>query len=157
MKIRPQLEKAMALLAAKGADAMLVSKLDRLSRSIHDFSGLLETFRKHEWALVILDLDLDTSTPTGEAMAHMAGVFAQFERRMIGQRTREALAVKRAQGIRLGRPRLVTDATAKQVCKLRRAGKSYQQIADVLNAGGSTSPTGNEWAWTSIRQIASRT
>jgi DNA invertase Pin-like site-specific DNA recombinase len=85
--------------------------------------------RKQGWALVIPDLDLDTSTPMGEAMANMAGVFAQFERRMIGQRTREGLAVKCAQGIRLGRPRSVTDATSKQIRKRRKADQScYEHL-----------------------------
>jgi DNA invertase Pin-like site-specific DNA recombinase len=76
---------------------------------------------------------------------------------MIGQRTREGLAVKRVQGIRLGRPRSVTDATSKQIRKWREAGQSYQQIADRLNASGSTSPSGKQWAWTTIRRVAERT
>ena len=59
--------------------------------------------QKEGWVLVALDCDVDTSTPAGEAMAHMLATFSQFERRLIGQRTREALAVG-PEGVRLGRP-----------------------------------------------------
>lgn len=63
----------------------------------------MERARKSRWALVALDIGVDTTTPAGEMMANVLAVFAQFERRLIGQRTREALAVKRLQGVRLGR------------------------------------------------------
>jgi DNA invertase Pin-like site-specific DNA recombinase len=83
---------------------LVVAKLDRLSRSMIDFTGVMAKAQKQGWALVALDCAVDTTTPAGEAMAHVLATFAQFERRLIGQRTREALAVKRKQGVRLGRP-----------------------------------------------------
>jgi DNA invertase Pin-like site-specific DNA recombinase len=55
--------------------------------------------------LVALDCAVDTTTPADEAMAHVLAMFAQFERRLISQRTREALAVKREKGVVLGRRR----------------------------------------------------
>jgi DNA invertase Pin-like site-specific DNA recombinase len=73
----------------------VVAKLDRLSRSMIDFTGLMAKAQRQGWALVALDCAVDTSTATGEAMANMLATFAQFERRLIGQRTREALAVGR--------------------------------------------------------------
>ena len=69
-----------------------------------DFTALMATAQKQGWALVALDCAVDTTTPAGEAMANVLAMFAQFERRLISQRTREALAVKRSQGVRLGRP-----------------------------------------------------
>src|SRR5690349_15435702 len=72
-----------------------------------DFSALMATAQKHHWALVALDAPVDTTTPAGEAMANVLAVFAQFERRLIGQRTREALVAKRAAGARLARPRIL--------------------------------------------------
>jgi DNA invertase Pin-like site-specific DNA recombinase len=65
--------------------------------------------------LVASDCDVDTSTTTGEAMANMLGTFAQFERRLIGQRAREALAVKKANGVRLGRPPTVPSAIVHRI------------------------------------------
>src|SRR4051812_1863523 len=101
---RPGVQAALDVIKRKEADALVVSKLDRLSRSMLDFTGVMATAQKQHWALVALDC-VDTTTPAGEAMAHVLATFAQFERRLIGQRTRDALAVKRAQGVRLGRPR----------------------------------------------------
>jgi DNA invertase Pin-like site-specific DNA recombinase len=74
----------------------VVAKLDRLSRSMLDFAALMATAQKQSWALVALDYAGDTSTTAGEAMAHVLATFGQFERRLIGQRTREALVAKKA-------------------------------------------------------------
>jgi DNA invertase Pin-like site-specific DNA recombinase len=62
----------------------------------------MDRSRRNGWAVVALGLGVDTTTPAGEMMAGVASVFAQFERRLIGQRTRDALAVKKAQAA-LGR------------------------------------------------------
>jgi DNA invertase Pin-like site-specific DNA recombinase len=61
--------------------------------------------QKQSWALGALACAVDTSTPTGDAMANMLATFAQFERRVIAQHTREGLAVKKADGARLGADR----------------------------------------------------
>ena len=77
---------------------MVVAKLDRLSRSVVDAGRLLEEARRG-FNIVALDLGLDLSTPTGELVANVLAAVAQWERRMIGQRTQgEALQVKIAGG-----------------------------------------------------------
>src|SRR5947207_1951894 len=106
MKTRAGLARAVEAVEAREASALVVAKLDRLSRSLIDFATLVERSRRRGWEIVVLDLAVDTTTPNGEAMAGMLAVFAQWERRMIGLRTKEALSVKRAQGVQLGRPRL---------------------------------------------------
>jgi len=65
------------------ASALVVAKLDRLSRSMLDVSKLMAKATQEHWALVALDVALDTSTPSGEAMANMLATFSQFERRLI--------------------------------------------------------------------------
>src|SRR4051794_33684622 len=100
---RPAVQGALRVLKAGEASALVVAKLDRLSRSMIDFTALMAKAQKQSWALVALDCAVDTSTPAGEAMANMLATFAQFERRLISQRTKEALAVKKAAGVRLGR------------------------------------------------------
>jgi DNA invertase Pin-like site-specific DNA recombinase len=92
-----------------------VAKLDRLGRSIVDFARLLEAARKKGFNIAALDLGPDLSTPQGELVANVIASVAQWERRMVGQRTREALAVRRAQGIRLGRPPTLDPLVAKRI------------------------------------------
>lgn len=64
--------------------------------------SLMGRAQSEGWNLVALDLGIDLSTPGGEFLASVMASAAQWERRIIGQRTKEALAVKRAQGVRLG-------------------------------------------------------
>lgn len=99
---RPGITAALDMLSTGEATALVVAKLDRLSRSMLDFASIMATADKEDWAIVALDVAVDTTTPAGEAMAHVMATFAQFERRLIGQRTKEALAVRRAEGVRLG-------------------------------------------------------
>ncbi len=112
------------------------SKLDRLSRSLLDFSGLVERSRRERWQLVALDLGVDTSTPSGEMLANVLASFAQFERRLIGQRTAEALRAKRAAGVRLGRPRALPRDVSERIAQTRRDGATYAAIAEALNRDG---------------------
>lgn len=151
---RHGLKEALALLDGGGAAALVVAKLDRLSRSLLDFAALMERARQRGWALVALDLGVDTTTPSGEMMANVLAVFAQFERRLIGQRTRDALAIKKAQGTRLGRPSQLPTATVRRIVGLRRRGKSLTDITDGLNADRvPTGQGGERWYPSSVRAV----
>jgi len=142
---RPGIARALAMLAAGDAATLVVTKLDRLSRSMLDFATLMEASRREGWSLVALDLGVDTSTPAGEMMANVLAVFAQYERRLIQQRTRDALAVKKRNGHRLGRPRLVPDAVVARIVDERAAGASLRAIAAGLNDAGVASGSGGRW------------
>jgi DNA invertase Pin-like site-specific DNA recombinase len=106
--INVNVHEALQLLALGQGDGLIVAKLDRLARSVGHAVDILELAQRQGWALVVLDLNIDLTTPAGEAMAHMLATFAQFERRLIGQRTKDALAAKKARGERIsrGRPRM---------------------------------------------------
>src|SRR6266508_5134121 len=116
---RPGIRAALEALDRGDARALVVAKLDRLSRSMLDFTALMAQAQKQGWALVALDCAVDTTTPAGEAMANVLATFAQFERRLIAQRTREALAIKRvqlaAEGRRLGRPRTMPASVRRRI------------------------------------------
>lgn len=153
---RPGIERALDMLAAGQADVLLVSKLDRLTRSLYDLAGLMERARREHWALVALDLAVDTASPSGEAMTNMMGTFAQFERRMIGQRTKDALRIKKAQGVRLGRPVVTAPEVSARIARLREEGLSLAAIATVLNSEAvPTSHGGGRWWASSVQSVLS--
>jgi DNA invertase Pin-like site-specific DNA recombinase len=99
---RPCLRHALGLLKAGRADGLVATKLDRLLRSVMDFGALLDTSRRQGWDIAVLDFDLDTTTATGRLIAGMVVQIAQWEREMIGERTKAALAEKKADGAQLG-------------------------------------------------------
>lgn len=154
---RPGIQAALEALSRGDARALVVAKLDRLSRSMLDFAAVMTTAQKQSWALVALDVNVDTTTPAGEAMAHVMATFAQFERRLIGQRTREALEVKRRQGVRLGRPPAITPELADRIRRERAAGATLRQIARGLTNDGIPTPRGGlEWRPSSLERVLTR-
>jgi DNA invertase Pin-like site-specific DNA recombinase len=97
MNGRHGLHAALEALRCGEASVIVVAKLDRLSRSLIDFAGLVERSRREGWAIVALDLGVDLTTAGGEMLAGVLAVLAQWERRMISERTKAALAVRRAE------------------------------------------------------------
>ena len=151
---RPGLRRALAACRDGEVAGVVVAKLDRLSRSLIDFAGLLEDARGHGYNVVTLDLGVDLSTPAGEMLANVMATFAQYERRLIGVRTKEALAVKKQQGVRLGRPPSVPEKLAKRIVRMRRQGMTLQAICDSLNADGIPTVRGGRlWRPTSLRAV----
>jgi DNA invertase Pin-like site-specific DNA recombinase len=151
---RPGIQKALARLDRGEADGLLVAKLDRLSRSMMDFTATMAQAQKRGWALVALDAPVDTTTPAGEAMANVLATFAQFERRLIGQRTKEALEVKRKAGVKLGRPRQLPAKIATRVTRERKAGATLAAIADGLNRDQvATAQGGAKWYPSTVRAV----
>jgi DNA invertase Pin-like site-specific DNA recombinase len=151
---RPGIQLALEALERGEADALVVAKLDRLSRSMLDFAGIMNTAQKQGWGLIALDCAVDTTTPAGEAMANVLATFAQFERRLIQQRTKEALAIKKAQGVRLGRPRSLDRKIANRIVRERREGATLASIANALNADEiPTAQGGKKWHPSTIRAV----
>lgn len=157
LRNRPVLAQALADLKAGKADALAVSKLDRLSRSVADFAGLLETATRQRWALICLDLGIDTSTITGAAMAQVTCTFAEMERKKIAERTRDGMAkIKTTTGKHMGRRSALPQATVDRIHRERAAGMSMARIADLLNGEGVPTATGRTWHASTIRQILAR-
>ena len=155
---RPGVQEALRALEAGDAKALVVAKLDRLSRSMLDFASLMATAQKQQWALVALDVAVDTSTPAGEMLVNVLATFSQFERRLIGQRTKEALAAKKAQGVRLGRPPVLPQRVVRRIERERARGNSLQKIADALNAAAvPTAHGGARWHASTVRGVLART
>lgn len=148
---RPVLRDALARLDAGEADVLVVSRLCRLTRSLKDFCSLIEDYR-----ILALDSPADPTTVHGEAMQRIQVVFNELERRVTGQRTREALAVLRAQGVQLGRPRVVPADVRDRIRRERdEDGRTWAEIARRLTADGIPTAHGaTKWADATVRKIA---
>jgi site-specific DNA recombinase len=94
---RPNLEAILADVRAGKVSAVVVLKLDRLTRSVRDLIGLVELFAKHDCALISASESIDTGNAAGRMIVNMFGVVAQWEREAIAERTADALTHKRRQ------------------------------------------------------------
>ena len=151
---RPALSEALGRLDRGDVGILVAAKLDRVSRSVADFAGLLDRSRSAHWSLVLLDLGVDTSTPSGELVANMIAASAQYERRLISQRTTEALAAKKAQGVRLGRPSQLPPEIVERIVRERAAGRRLRVIAEGLTAGGvPTARGGAKWSTSTVQAV----
>ena len=151
---REALAQALDAIKTGRAEVMVVAKLDRLSRSLLDFAEIMRRAQAEGWNLVALDLGIDLSTPAGEFLASVMASAAHWERRIIGQRTKEALAAKKASGVRLGRPRLLSDAILSRISTERAAGCTLTAIADGLTSDEvPTAQGGVRWYPTTVRKV----
>ena len=136
---RPGLQAALAALDSEEADLLVVAKVDRLSRSVSDFSRLLERYPKR---LHVLDLGIDLASPYGEMVATVVSAMARLEARLVSERTSAALAARRAEGVILGRPRAMSAETIQRIRELRDTGLTLAAIADRLTIENVSTPTG---------------
>lgn len=95
---RPAVKRLFADIEAQKIDAVIVYKVDRLSRSLLDFSRIMETFDKHKVAFVSVTQQFNTATSMGRLMLNVLLSFAQFEREIISERTRDKIAAARRKG-----------------------------------------------------------
>ncbi len=148
---RPGITDTLERLGKGHGGVLVVSKLDRLSRSLLDFAGLMDKAKKEGWRLVVLDLAIDTTTASGALMANVMASFAEYERRLISDRTSAALQAKKAQGHRLGRPRTIGDEVLARAVSERSQGSTLQAIADGLNADAVPNARGGrQWHRSSV-------
>jgi DNA invertase Pin-like site-specific DNA recombinase len=153
---RDGLQSALAELRAGKADVLMVSKSDRATRSVSDLYTLMDASAREGWSLVDLETDVDTTDPTGRMIAGMRGVVSQWEREIIGKRTKEALAQLKAQGVKLGAPVRVSAHSVGRVHQLRSSGLTLAQVAEQLNAESAPTPNGGRWSPTSVARILAR-
>jgi DNA invertase Pin-like site-specific DNA recombinase len=118
-------------------DTLAVVRLDRLGRSLRELLDVVETLNQRGVALRSLEEKLDTSSAAGELVFHVFGAIAQFEWRLIAERTREGIANARTKGRRPGRPPLDQDKLAAAVL-LVHSGMSPTKAARQIGLGRST-------------------
>jgi len=98
---REELEKVLKFV--RKGDTLVVTKLDRLARSISDLVRIIETLEEKQATLRILAMNLDTNTPTGRLLLNLVGSVAQFEREIMLERQREGVAKAKTEGKYKGR------------------------------------------------------
>ena len=99
---RPALKRLLADIQAGKVDCAVVYKVDRLSRSLLDFARMMETFDKHRVSFVSVTQQFNSATSMGRLVLNVLFSFAQFEREIIGERTRDKMAAARRKGKRCG-------------------------------------------------------
>ena len=164
---RPGMERLLTLVEAGKVDAVIVAKLDRLTRSVKDLALLLERFTRRGVALVSVAESLDTSTAAGRLVLNIMVSVSQWEREAIGERTRDALAHMKATrqaysptpyGFeRNGDALAATEvemSTVQQIRTWHRAGWTLRKIASELNRlGVATKNGGAAWYASTVRRI----
>jgi DNA invertase Pin-like site-specific DNA recombinase len=131
---RPALDAMMADAARRRFDVVMAWDVSRLGRSLRDLVDLFENLRALKVDLYLEQQALDTSTPAGRALLQMSGVFAEFERAMIVERTKAGLAHARARGVHCGRPP-ASDALTSAIRALREQRVGMDRIAKELRCG----------------------
>lgn len=118
-------------------DAILVTKLDRVMRSLANLLQVFETLQRYDILLVTVDQGIiDLKSPNGRLHIQLLGMLAEWERELISERTKDALAMKKAQGVKLGRP--PTKLPIHTIALMRVAGKTWRKISEELDVAPTT-------------------
>ena len=157
---RPGIDQLLGMVDRREVQVVIIAKLDRLTRSVRDLGELLEGFQKKGVALVSVGESLDTGSAAGRLVLNVMASVSQWEREAIGERTRDALRHKRAQGLRAGNVpfgyALAEDGQTLMPCEgeqqvlanlrsLREQRLSLRAIASELNARGLRTRSGAPW------------
>lgn len=134
---RPKLDAALAYL--RPGDVLVITRLDRLGRSVRNLIDLAETLREREVGLRVLHQGIDTTSPAGRMFFHVLAALAEFEASLISERTHDGLDAARARGRKGGRRPKLTDtklATARQLYDGRQ--HTMGQIAGIVGVSRAT-------------------
>jgi DNA invertase Pin-like site-specific DNA recombinase len=143
-------------IAAGDASCLVVTGLDRLSRSVAELGTIVQWLERNDVRLVAVDLDLDTANPAGRATAHALASVAGWERERLSERTRKGLAAARSKRhASKGGSRGDWPDIRKRIAAMRADGMTLQAIADVLNRESVPTPRGGtEWRPSSVQSAA---
>src|ERR1017187_1410042 len=168
---RPGLQRLMELVNGGKVQAVIVAKLDRLTRSVKDLCGLLEMFEKRKVALISVAEALDTGSAAGRLVITIMGAVSQWEREAIGERTRDALGHKKSNSERVGNieygyrlardgkhvePDFAEQTVLKEIGRLRAGGGALRGIAAALNGRALRTRRGTAWRHEHIARVIKR-
>lgn len=126
---RPELQAALEYV--REGDVLIVSRLDRIARSVIDLAKIADLLKRKGVSLQVLDQGLDTSTAEGVLLFNLLGAFAEFEADIRAERQRDGIALARKKGIKFGRKKALTEAQEERIRKMRAEEHfSIEQLAE---------------------------
>ena len=136
---RDRLELERLLDQLRSGDVVMVTKYDRLARSLRDLIDIVEIIREREAGFRSLGEDIDTTTPAGRLIFHVFGSIAEFERERIVERTKEGLTAARSRGRVGGRPSALNKDQKAEVRRMRdEEGRSVSELARLFGVSRQT-------------------
>jgi DNA invertase Pin-like site-specific DNA recombinase len=157
IKGRPVLTDALTRLESGEANALIVTRIDRLARSTTDFLDIVDRASKKGWRLIMLDLNLDTSTYQGRFVVTVMSALAEMERGIIAARQKDVHKDRRDRGIvwgvDMGPKNRTLPEIKERIVAERAAGKSFGKIADGLNADGIPTQNNRKWYASTVKNI----
>lgn len=134
---RPELQACLQFL--REGDTLVISRLDRMARSILDLAKISDLLKKKGVVLKVLDQAIDTATPEGMLMFSLLGAFAQFENDIRAERQIDGIAKAKEKGVSFGRKRALTPEQCERIRTLREEEKfSISQLAERFCVGSAT-------------------
>ena len=134
---RPRLEECLDWV--REGDTLVISRLDRVARSVLDLASIADKLKSKGVDLRVLDQGIDTSTTEGRLMFNMLGAFAEFENDLRRERQQEGIERAKAKGVRFGRKRNLTEGERNQIQKMReKDGLTIEQLQNRFRVGRST-------------------
>lgn len=154
IEARPGLTYAIETIEAGHASVLIVSKSDRVARSLRTLLDVVDRVERAGGMVVAADGTIDTSSAAGRFQTQIMGGVAELERALISDRTKAALAVRRAQGVRLGRPSTLPADVVERILDARAGGASFATIAaELTEAGIPTARGGAVWSRATIQSV----
>lgn len=160
---RPGVTKILDAIKRGEIERVVITRLDRITRSVRDLADLIDLCGKHDTALVSISESLDTGSASGRMAVGLLGLLAQWQREVIGENTGAALAHKRAKGEAYGRvpfgyrregdtlvPEPSEQAARAEAVRMDRAGHSFREIGRFLTDSGARAKT---WHASSVRAM----
>jgi len=117
-----------ALEFCRQGDVLVITRLDRLARSMFDLQEITRTLERKGVDFIVLDQNIDTTTPAGRLTFHLLGAVAEFERDLIAERRNEGIARARQRGVRFGRRPKLTEAQINELRTAHKAGEPRQAL-----------------------------
>ena len=157
IKGRPVLRDALGRLSSGDANALFVTRIDRLARSTQDFLTIVDHAHKYNWRLVMLDLNLDTSSYQGRFVVTVMSALAEMERGIIAERQKDIHKDRRDRGLvwgkDLGPKQRIPEELRQRIKADRERGLSLRAIARGLDAEGIKSAYGGSWTASTINYV----